>query len=162
QSRNRDWTSAVFGPYALKGGKTGGKRMLIRHGSDIRPSEITPRDVYLRRREFLAGAAALGVGTMLPHGPSIAAPLSFGKSALSQRKRRRRLKYVTSYTNYNESGPGKGAPAENADRLKTRPWSIVVDGLVDKPTHIDIEDLIRDSALEERIYRMRCVEAWSM
>jgi sulfoxide reductase catalytic subunit YedY len=141
--------------------------MLIRHPSDIAPSEITPREVYLRRREFLAGAAALGFGAglaaALPTSRAAATPLQAAKSTLSTTNEPPTpLKDISSYNNFYEFGVDKGDPAKNAHTLKTRPWTVKVDGLVGKPADYDLDDLINSSQLEERIYRMRCVEGWSM
>ncbi len=137
--------------------------MLIRHPSDIAPSEITPRGVYLRRREILAGAAALGLGAMLPVARAGAAPLQAAKSPLSTTDEAQTpLKDIASYNNFYEFGTGKDDPARNAHTLKTKPWTVKVDGLVGKPADYDLDDLIKPIQLEERIYRMRCVEGWSM
>ena len=137
--------------------------MLIRHPSDIAPSEITPRGVYLRRREILAGAAALGLGAMLPAARAGAAPLQAAKSPLSTTDEAQTpLKDIASYNNFYEFGTGKDDPARNAHTLKTKPWTVKVDGLVGKPADYDLDDLIKPIQLEERIYRMRCVEGWSM
>jgi sulfoxide reductase catalytic subunit YedY len=137
--------------------------MLIRRPSDIAPSEITPRGVYLRRREFMAGlgagAAALVAGAFGAH----AVPLQAAKSPLSTADEPATpLKDVTSYNNFYEFGADKVDPVKNAHTLKPRPWTVKVDGLVGKPAAYDLDDLIKDIALEERIYRMRCVEGWSM
>jgi sulfoxide reductase catalytic subunit YedY len=141
--------------------------MLIRRPSAIAPSAITPRDVYLRRREFIAGAAALGLGsalaTALPGRAARAAPLQALKSPLSTLDEPLTpLKDITSYNNYYEFGTDKGDPASNAHTLKIQPWTVKIDGLVTKPADYDLADLIRPAQLEERIYRMRCVEGWSM
>ncbi len=137
--------------------------MLIRHPSDIAPSEITPREVYLRRREILAGAAALGLGALLPATRAGAAPLQAAKSPLSTTDEAQTpLKDITGYNNFYEFGTGKDDPARNAHTLKTKPWTVKVDGLVGKPADYDLDDLIKPIQLEERIYRMRCVEGWSM
>ncbi|HZT46807.1 MAG TPA: protein-methionine-sulfoxide reductase catalytic subunit MsrP [Hyphomicrobiaceae bacterium] len=137
--------------------------MLIRHPSDIAPSEITPRGVYLRRREILAGAAALGLGAMLPAARAGAAPLQAAKSPLSTTDEAQTpLKDIAGYNNFYEFGTGKDDPARNAHTLKTKPWTVKVDGLVGKPADYDLDDLIKPIQLEERIYRMRCVEGWSM
>jgi sulfoxide reductase catalytic subunit YedY len=135
--------------------------MLIRTASDIRPSEITDRSVYLGRREFMLGAAAFGAIAALP-SDVIAAPLAATKSPFSTDEPMTPLKDVTSYNNFYEFGTDKDDPAANAHTLTTKPWKIKVDGLVDKPADYDLDDLIKDIALEERIYRMRCVEGWSM
>ncbi len=141
--------------------------MLIRRPSDIAPSEITPREVYLRRRDFIAGAAALGLGAGLSSAFSTtraqAAPLQATKSPLSiTDEPQTPLKDVTSYNNFYEFGTDKGDPQKNAHTLKTKPWTIKIDGLTAKPADYDLDDLIKPAQLEERIYRMRCVEGWSM
>jgi len=135
--------------------------VLIRRSSDILPSEITPREVYLTRRQWMAGAAGLALAAALPQELE-AAPLSAAKSAFSTDEKLTRREDVTSYNNYYEFGVDKGDPVKNAGTLKTTPWTVKIDGLVGKPQEIGIEDLIKSSALEERIYRMRCVEGWSM
>jgi len=135
--------------------------VLIRHPSDIPASEITPREVYLNRRQWMAGAAGLALAAALPDGVE-AAPLSAAKSTFSTDEKLTSREDVTSYNNYYEFGVDKGDPAKNAGTLKTAPWTVKIDGLVGKPQEIGIVDLIKASALEERIYRMRCVEGWSM
>jgi len=141
--------------------------MLIRRPSAIAPSAIAPRAVYLRRREFIAGAAALGLGSALaatiPGRAAGAAPLPAPKSPLSTLDEPLSpLKDITSYNNYYEFGTDKDDPARNAHALTIKPWTVKIDGLVTKPADYDLEDLIRPAQLEERIYRMRCVEGWSM
>jgi sulfoxide reductase catalytic subunit YedY len=126
----------------------------------IPSSEITPRSVYLRRREFLGGAVAAALAGA-PSGAR-AAPLTFSKSAFSTDEPPTALKDVSSYNNYYEFGTDKGDPASYAGSLKTSPWSITVDGLVSKPATYTLEDILKPVALEERIYRLRCVEGWSM
>jgi sulfoxide reductase catalytic subunit YedY len=141
--------------------------MLIRRPSATTPSAITPRDVYLRRREFIAGATALGLGSVLaatlPGRTARAAPLQALKSPLSTLDEPLTpLKDITSYNNYYEFGTDKDDPARNAHTLTIKPWTLKIDGLVTKPADYDLEDLIKPTQLEERIYRMRCVEGWSM
>jgi sulfoxide reductase catalytic subunit YedY len=139
--------------------------MLIKRPSDVLPSEITPREVYLRRRELLLGAGSLGLlaAAGLSAGSAEAAPLAAEKSALSTTgEPQTPLRDVTNYNNFYEFGTGKDDPARNAHTLTTRPWKVKVDGLVGKPGDYDIDDLIKASRLEERVYRMRCVEGWSM
>ena len=141
--------------------------MLFRRPSGVVPSEITPREVYLRRREFIAGAAALGLGAgfsaAFPAMRADAAPLAAAKSPLSTTNEPLTpLNDVASYNNYYEFGTDKLDPARNAHTLTTKPWTVRIDGLASKPADFDLDDLIRPIALEERIYRMRCVEGWSM
>ena len=136
--------------------------MLIQHPSKIVPSEITPRGVYLRRREFLAGAASIGLAGLSAKSAR-AAPLQAAKSPLSTTDEPQTpLKDITSYNNFYEFGTDKGDPAKNAHTLKTKPWKVKVDGLVGKPGEYDYDDLVKPVMLEERVYRMRCVEGWSM
>ncbi len=139
--------------------------MLIRKASDVAPSEITPKSVYLRRRAFLAQAVALGlVAPLLPAQAWSAAarklpgrrwPLSTGEKATP-------YKDVTTYNNFYEFGTGKDEPAVYAPKMKTRPWAVTVDGAVKRRGEFGIEDLLKLAPMEDRIYRHRCVEAWSM
>ena len=129
--------------------------MLIKKPSDIPPSEITPEAVYLNRRTFMLGAAGL-----LLSAETLAA-LAAKKSTLSTGEPLNSLKDITSYNNFYEFGTDKADPAANAGRLKTRPWNVVVDGDVMKPRSFGIEELLKFPQ-EERIYRLRCVEGWSM
>ena len=117
-------------------------------------SQVTPQAHYLSRRVFLAGTAALAAapafglaGKASPYSTD-EAPNSFDE--------------ITNYNNFYEFGTGKTDPAQYAGSLKTAPWSVAIDGMVDRPGSYGVEDLAPDSALEERIYRLRCVEAWSM
>jgi sulfoxide reductase catalytic subunit YedY len=140
--------------------------MLIRRPSDIVPSEITPREVYLRRREFLAGAASLGLVAGLSaagSGDAEAAPLKGEPSPLSTTgEALNSLEDITSYNNFYEFGTDKADPKRYAGKLTTRPWTVKIDGLVGKPGDYDFDDLVKPARLEERVYRMRCVEGWSM
>ena len=147
--------------------------MLIKKPTDILPSEITPQAVYGRRREFLKQAAALGLaGSMLPSARAqTAAPvIELGKlpklpgkaSPLSSKDKLTPHKDVVTYNNYYEFGTDKHQPAQYAHRLRTRPWSVAVEGEVKNKGPINIEDLLKLAPMEERIYRMRCVEGWSM
>lgn len=139
--------------------------MLIKKPSDIQPSEITDQAVYLNRRRFLlAGTAAL-TASALPAW-AITEPAKRFKdlriSPYSVTETPTRLKDITHYNNFYEFGTDKDTPAETAHTLRTRPWTVVVEGEVKYPKTYDIDALLRMSPLEERIYRMRCVEGWSM
>jgi sulfoxide reductase catalytic subunit YedY len=132
--------------------------MLIRRPSDIAPSEITPQELYLNRRAFMLGAAGL-----LLSSEAAFAGLSAKKSPLSTSgEKLNTLKEITSYNNFYEFGTDKGDPAENSGHFHPRPWHVVVDGEVAKPRTFSLDELFKIAPLEERIYRMRCVEGWSM
>ncbi|SEQ92043.1 sulfoxide reductase catalytic subunit YedY [Faunimonas pinastri] len=123
-------------------------------------SEITPKELFLSRRQILGGAVALGATGLA--GPALAAPLSAKPSAFKVDEKQTSLKDITTYNNFYEFGTDKGDPAAYAGSLTTRPWTVKVDGLVNKPGEFGIDDLLSSMPLEERVYRMRCVEAWSM
>jgi sulfoxide reductase catalytic subunit YedY len=154
-------------------------------------SEITPEGLYLRRREFLqnaglftATAAGIGAGLLwltrgaapppAPRTTELASlPLPDGGVEPSPFARVIKSEYnvdealtdyeaVTTYNNFYEFGTGKGEPAFNAHTLRPRPWTVAIDGEVHAPQTVDLDDLLRSFPLEERVYRMRCVEAWSM
>ena len=135
--------------------------MLIRRPQDIAPSEITPRAVFLNRRQILAGAGMLGLAAACPGG-ALASPLQAAKSKFSTDETPTPLKDVTSYNNFYEFGTDKADPVAYAKSLKTSPWTVKVDGLVGKAADYQLEDILKGVTLEERIYRMRCVEGWSM
>ena len=128
----------------------------------IAPSEITPRDVYFNRREFMAGAAALGIAGAMPWQAASASPLQAVKSPLSTDEPLTPQKDILNYNNYYEFGTDKSDPAANAHTLKTSPWSVKIDGLVDKPADFAVDELLKTMPQQERIYRLRCVEGWSM
>ncbi|MFN3986467.1 MAG: protein-methionine-sulfoxide reductase catalytic subunit MsrP [Rhodocyclaceae bacterium] len=144
--------------------------MLIKRPADILPSEITPYDVFLDRRRFLrrAGAAtAAGLAVLGGlHAPTVRAAegtlQALAPSSFSTDEAATDLKSILTYNNFYEFGTGKEDPLRNAQKMQVRPWSVKVEGLVGKPREFDIDDLLRLAPLEERIYRMRCVEAWSM
>jgi sulfoxide reductase catalytic subunit YedY len=149
--------------------------MLIKKPADIEASEITPRELYLNRRQFLsaAGTAAVAAGTTLAGcdffgGPEVARAgeklpnVKKGPAAFSTTEKLNSFKDVTSYNNFYELGVDKGDPAENAKYLTTRPWTVAIEGEVKKPRTVAMEDIMKIAPLEERIYRLRCVEAWSM
>ena len=129
--------------------------MLIQRPADIHPSEITPPELYARRREFLKTAAVLGAAALLP--PHLT------QAATDDDLKPTPYKDATSYNNFYEFGSGKTDPAENAGSLKTKPWTVTVEeGHCEKPGQYALEDFLAPHAPEERIYRLRCVEAWSM
>jgi len=139
--------------------------MLIRQPDDILPSEITPPEIYRERRLFMQGMGALAAGAALGAAPEADAGTRLADvraSAIKLDEKRTPYKDVTTYNNFYEFGTGKGDPAENAGSLKTRPWSVAVEGEVRNPRIYDIDTLLKLAPLEERVYRMRCVEGWSM
>jgi len=135
--------------------------VLIRNTPDIPRSEITPKSVYLGRRAFLMGAAGASALALVPAALAAAtgAP-SQGPDATDEPQTRKAD--ATSYNNFYEFGSDKEDPAANAHTLTTAPWSVKIDGLVGKPGTYTLEDILKPVTLEERIYRLRCVEGWSM
>ena len=135
---------------------------------DVRSSEITPESVYLDRRAFLTAAGALGAGAIAAAGGFASTagaqqPQAVGKPfGLQSDDKPTPWEDVTTYNNFYEFGTGKGDPSANAGNFKTKPWTVRVDGLVNKPAEYQLEDFLKPSAVEDRIYRHRCVEAWSM
>jgi len=114
----------------------------------ILPSEITPAGVFLNRRALLGAALASGASALLPAFPATDEPNSFED--------------ITSYNNYYEFGTDKADPKANAQRFRTKPWSVTVDGEAEVKGRYALEDLLKPHALQERVYRLRCVEGWSM
>lgn len=154
--------------------------MLIRRAPDFSENEITDPDTYLRRREFIQNAAFTGLaitsslplfsgcmaerdaraldhstGRPLPYFTTAEAPYRVDEVLTPKRD-------ITTYNNFYELGTGKGDPAENAHFLRSEPWSVKITGEVAKPGKVGLEDLLKGHPLQERIYRLRCVEAWSM
>jgi sulfoxide reductase catalytic subunit YedY len=140
--------------------------MLIKRPADIQPSEITDEAIYQSRRVFLlGGAAAVAAGLALPgmaSTPSARRYPDLRKSPLSVAETPNSFKDITRYNNFYEFGTDKYSPAQTAQSLRTRPWTVTVEGEVKHPKTYDIDTLTRISPLEERIYRLRCVEGWSM
>ena len=148
--------------------------MLIkfRKASDVLSSEITPKSVFEKRRMFLKTAAVAGAGIAAGSLPMPAfakrTPLDgvvttkWSEANLPEDDKISDYEDVTQYNNFYEFGTGKTDPAENAQDFVTSPWEIAVDGECAKPGKISFEDLINPHTLEERVYRLRCVEAWSM
>ncbi|ADZ92403.1 protein-methionine-sulfoxide reductase catalytic subunit MsrP [Marinomonas mediterranea] len=145
--------------------------------SDCHESTVTPKSVYLNRRQFMQAGLASGAALSFPVNaiasvqngnpllppeslkPSFASIIEtpFGKTETSAP-----FETATTYNNFYEFGYGKGDPEKNAESLKPYPWKITIEGEADITGAFDLEDLIKDNQLEERIYRLRCVEAWSM
>jgi sulfoxide reductase catalytic subunit YedY len=136
--------------------------MLIRRPPDIPTREITDERLYHSRREFLAGL--LGMGLLLTPGERRALTEGIAGRLLARQDDDKLTPYesVTGYNNFYEFGTGKDDPAQNATNFRVRPWKVRIDGEVAKPADYDLDDLIKPYKQEERIYRMRCVEAWSM
>lgn len=132
----------------------------------IAPAEITPPEVYFNRRALLAGALATGASALLRAAdapPAQGAALSFTPNArYSVTEQPNKLAEIASYNNFYEFGTDKESPSENAHLLKTRPWSVTVYGDAEVRGTFDLEDLLKGQALQERVYRFRCVEAWSL
>ena len=148
--------------------------MLIKPSADIRSSEITDKTLYLNRREFLGATAAttaavaagvLGTeafvqaATPAPHGRKLE---NVQKSALSVDEKSNKWEDITTYNNYYEFGIDKDSPSMLARSLKPAPWTVLVDGECNKKGNMPLEDILKGQALEDRVYRHRCVEAWSM
>lgn len=124
--------------------------MSDRWTNDLSPADVTPKGVFMNRRALLAGLGGLGAAAVLG-----------GKSS-AQSLDPNTLEQITSYNNFYEFGWSKEDPASHAHAMVTSPWSITVDGMVDRPGSYALADLLEGLSIEERIYRFRCVEAWSM
>ncbi|MBI5040881.1 MAG: protein-methionine-sulfoxide reductase catalytic subunit MsrP [Gammaproteobacteria bacterium] len=139
---------------------------LIRTTSDIQPSEITPESVYRERRRFMQAGLALSgaalLGGMSSAQASTVTLKGLTRSPLSTDEAQTEYKDVTGYNNFYEFGTGKEDPAANAHTLRTSPWSVTIEGECAKPGTYTLEDILKPHAFEERIYRLRCVEGWSM
>jgi len=129
--------------------------VLIRRAPDIPSSEITPEGLYLNRRSFMAAASFAALNVAWPSARRAARAGGADDKPNSYQD-------ITHYNNYYEFGTGKEDPAENAGSLKTSPWKVEIAGEIAKPGHYDLDDLLRGQTIEERTYRHRCVEAWSM
>src|SRR3954467_3616600 len=148
--------------------------MLMKRSADIRSSEITDKKLYLNRREFLGATAATGAAAAAgvlgseafvqaaspaPHGRKLE---NVKKTAFGEGEKPNKWEEITTYNNYYEFGIDKDSPSVLARNLKTEPWTVAVDGECAKKGNMPLEDILKGQALEERIYRHRCVEAWSM
>ena len=145
--------------------------MLIKKPDDIRSSEITDKALFLSRRHFLkqatvAGAAFAGLGApdlLLPFDARAGEKLAnVQKSRFNTDEKQTPFKDITTYNNFYEFGTDKYSPAQYAKSLQPRPWTVEVGGEANKPKRYDIDELMKLAPLEERVYRMRCVEGWSM
>ncbi len=128
--------------------------MAYRYKSDLSLKDVLPETMFLNRRQLCLGAGAFLSGNIWGQA----------KAAVSSApdEKPNSFEQITNYNNYYEFGTGKGDPAKYAGALQTKPWSIKIDGLVDKPMTLSMPDLLEKMVIEERIYRFRCVEGWSM
>jgi sulfoxide reductase catalytic subunit YedY len=136
--------------------------MLIRKAPDLRWSDVTPRSVYVNRRAFLAALGGGAFANLLPEAQAGAKLGPLTKSRYSTNEPQTPYSTTTQYNNFYEFGTDKDAPARHAHTLRTSPWTVKVDGDVEKPADFDIGEIMKMAPLEERIYRMRCVEGWSI
>src|SRR3970040_733837 len=147
--------------------------MLIKKPDDIKSAAITARELYINRRQFIRAASATAISTAailsgldesFNAGEAHAGEKlgNLKKSSYSTSEKLNSLKDITSYNNFYELGTDKGDPAQNAKYLTTRPWTVAVEGEVKKARTFDIDDIMKLAPLEERIYRLRCLEAWAM
>lgn len=123
-------------------------------------SAVTPKAIYVNRRQFIAATGSVALLGMA--STASASPLTGAATAYKAEDKLTPKEAVTTYNNFYEFGTDKSDPSNYSGKFKPMPWTVRVDGLVDKPRDFDIGDLIAKIPLEERIYRMRCVEAWSM
>lgn len=142
--------------------------MIIRNKPDLTDNDVTDRDLYKQRRRFITSGFALAAGALLPGLDAGAATLDgekfkdLAQSSFSTDEELTDYRSITTYNNFYEFSLEKSGPAKLAGSLVTRPWEIVIEGECRKPMTIGIEDILSEFTMEERIYRLRCVEAWSM
>ena len=136
--------------------------MLINRTADIKPSEITPEDKFLDRRSFIRTASLTGAGLLMTAACSDAQDRTAAQLPADAELVPNPLSDITSYNNFYEFGLDKSDPAKYAEGFKPKPWSVTVDGEADVTGTFDFEDIVEPHTIEERIYRLRCVEAWSM
>ncbi len=146
--------------------------MLIKKLPDIKPSEITSRSTYMNRRKFMQSTTGMLLAGMSGWGNARSAEQSqgYGRSKLDYQampvyatdEEQTPYEHVTGYNNYYEFGTDKYSPATTAHQMKVKPWSVEIEGEVTKPGRYSLEDILKPHTLEERIYRLRCVERWSM
>ncbi|MCE8538406.1 protein-methionine-sulfoxide reductase catalytic subunit MsrP [Ruegeria pomeroyi] len=123
--------------------------MAHRWSNDLTPADVTPRGAWMNRRQLMAGMTGAGL-------------VALAGGARAETLEPNTWEEITSYNNFYEFGTGKDDPAAYAHLLKTEPWSVKIDGMVDRPGDYDYQDILSEMTIEERIYRFRCVEAWSM
>jgi len=140
--------------------------MLIRTAPDLREADVTDPALYASRRSFLSGVGLAGMGlaaaSLAGAGPARAEDLSYKPGVPIPGEPATSREGITGYNNYYEFGTGKSDPAARAGKLRTQPWAVSLDGECAKPGTVGLDDLLRPEMLEERIYRHRCVEGWSM
>jgi sulfoxide reductase catalytic subunit YedY len=134
--------------------------MVIRKAPEIRYSDVTPKDVYLNRRRFLGGL--LAAGTLAPGARGATKLNGVVKGPFNTDEKVTPFRDVSTYNNYYEFGTGKDEPAQRAHTLRTSPWAVKVEGAVEAARTFDLDAIMKMAPLEERIYRHRCVEAWSI
>jgi len=137
--------------------------MLIKRPDDIKSSDITPESSYINRRKFIGRSAAFGAIAAAGTAAPWAVRAATGRPDEDvQDEPLTSYEHVTTYNNFYEFGTDKKDPARNAHTLRPRPWTVTVEGEISKPGQYDLDDLLRGITIEDRIYRLRCVEAWSM
>jgi len=134
--------------------------MAYRFRTDLKDSDVTPKADFLNRRALMAGLGGTALAAMTGLPARATTPLK--ASLYSTKATPNSLRDITSYNNFYEFGTGKEDPARNAHTLTTTNWSVKIDGMVDKPGDYGMDDIMRGLTVEERIYRLRCVEGWSM
>lgn len=125
--------------------------MAYRWKNDLKDSDVTPESAFMNRRQLIASTAGLALGSIA--GPAFAMTPELEPNTFEE---------ITQYNNYYEFGTGKEDPAQNAGSLVTDNWTVKIDGMVDNPGEFAFEDILKSMTIEERIYRFRCVETWSM
>ena len=135
--------------------------MLIRKPADLHYSDVTPKQMYVNRRRFLASSLAFGALAGTARGSMKLTDVK-KTSYNADGEKPTPLEVITHYNNYYEFGTDKGDPAQNSKNFRTSPWTLKVEGEVAKPKTFDLDGLMKIAPLEERIYRHRCVEAWSI
>jgi sulfoxide reductase catalytic subunit YedY len=128
--------------------------LAYRYKSDLSLKDVLPETIFFNRRQLCLGAGAFLSGNIWGQAKAAVSP--------APNEKPNSFEQITNYNNYYEFGTGKGDPAKYAGALQTKPWSIKIDGLVDKPMTLSMPDLLKKMVIEERIYRFRCVEGWSM